>query len=422
MSNAPYSTTPHSDDESLGPIITLMMWGLGASIMLFLLLATGLWRVLLAMSPMLGLLGLALAAIAMQGVRRRRAEMLVHYVRQALALNLPLPPLLRAAGWSERGRMAAALHEIAGRLEAGDRIGRAMAIAAPEIRPRDLALIAAAERAGRPLAGLDRVVELEGRDTEDERTRRVYGWLYPLLLLVVGGWIIVGLIAYVVPRLEMIFVDMDQTLPAVTQWVLSGARWLAMFQWPLGIALFLAVLIVAVRLIALLFFPRWALRRAGRSWLYRVVRHVPVISRVFQVRQLGDAMTVIAAAVRTGTPLPSAVGEAMQVDLLPSLRRRFGRWRGAMERGVEPAAAARDAGLPRLIAGMLATAQRAGGDVSTVSTLDFLARYYAARYDRAVILLHGTFLPAVVLGLALIVGTVVVGMFLPLVMLIEGVT
>jgi len=118
-----------------------------------------------------------------------------------------------------------------------------------------------------------------------------------------------------------------------------------------------------------------------------------------------------------GLPLDSALRGAGELSVGRKLRGKLRRWAMGIERGLPTADAARQAEMPRLVVGMAGT-----GDVSSAQEVfRFLARYYATRFSRWMQLMRGAAVPAMVFFFALIVGTVALALFQPIVALIDAV-
>jgi type II secretory pathway component PulF len=92
-----------------------------------------------------------------------------------------------------------------------------------------------------------------------------------------------------------------------------------------------------------------------------------------------------------------------------------------LDRGLALGEAARQAQLPVLMSGLLGTAH-APPDV--VAVLRFLARYYAARFSRVVVLLREAAVPVLALGAGGggVVATIALAVFVPIVRLIDTVS
>src|SRR5262249_6940233 len=105
-----------------------------------------------------GLLLLVIGTSAATAARRRRGANLLNYLEQAVRLNLPLPRIVRAIGESESGRFASDLETAREALEAGQSLATVLEVV-PDVPPRVIGLIAAAERAGRLPQVLSRLMQ-----------------------------------------------------------------------------------------------------------------------------------------------------------------------------------------------------------------------------------------------------------------------
>ena len=96
------------------------------------------------------------------------------------------------------------------------------------------------------------------------------------------------------------------------------------------------------------------------------------------------------------------------------MRRKVERWWRGVDSGLSPDVAARQAGLPALLVGQCATMAADPG-----LPFEFLARHYQLRWTERIAALQAALVPIVALVMGLVVGTVAVGFFQPLVALID---
>lgn len=355
---------------------------------------------------------LALVSLAMlaRGARRTSDLAVIHYLEQAVRLNLPLPAMLDAAALNERGAVRKRLTTLRERLEDGWPVARALAVSAPGLPQRFFGLVAAGENTGRLSKALRRLVNRR----EDVRppnpvNRIIYAW-YPILPLGVCALIVV----FLVPKYDQIFQDFRIPLPPVLEWL----TWISyrlgtaiICVAAMGLSIFLGTMLRHV------FSGRTALPdplRIPRDWL---VWHLPIARGVVRNRGLADACHVIADALQAGIGLESAVSEAAGMKSNIMLELRLRRWSAALTAASPMGAAARTAGMPELMAGMLATA-KAGDD--TPEVFRFLAGYYETRFSRAAVLLRAAVVPAVAIGFGSLVCAIAVSLFQPLITLMES--
>ncbi len=151
----------------------------------------------------------------------------------------------------------------------------------------------------------------------------------------------------------------------------------------------------------------------------RVADLLPIVGRMRMVRAMGEAMTFAADAVEAGRPLDTSLLEAAQLSSNIWLRRRINQWIDLMNRGELPSEAARKAGMPRMVWGMLATAIQTP-DLAPV--LHFLGRYYSTRFSRSVALLEASLAPVAAIVMGFFVCLLALSVFAPLISLIQTVS
>ena len=411
-----------------------MAWAVGAIVVLAALggvawLLTG--KISIAAGPVLGLLFLTAGSMFFRGLRRARAVAALNYVEQAVRLNLPLPPMLAAAERGESGRLATKLRRLRQRLEDGAPIGAALDQVVPGLPARAIGLVAAAERNGSLASTLDRLVRELRRKPQDhgDPSRAILLRWYPVVL-VLGLTMTMGMfVIFVVPKYEMIFRDFGiEQLPAVTRWTIGACRWIAN-SWlmpALGALLVGIALAMAGQMLAEAVAPRSAWRDRGpqtgpvQLLLDVVAWWMPLTRPIVRSRGLADVCHVLADAAGAGRPMDAALHDAARLRLNAVLRWRVNDWAGLAVAGLPLAEAARRAGMPPLLCGMLAPASVPGkGSAEARDVFAFLARYYDARFSRAAALLEGAAVPGLVMTFGFLVATVALALMLPIVQLTD---
>lgn len=395
--------------EIAGGVFWMVAGGVGVFI-LGLALSIG----VVPVSFLVALVLLVAWADAMRSVRRRRAATVLMYLEQAVRLNLPLPQMLRAAAASETGVLRKRLLRLAECLEDGYPLGEAVGESAIEVPLRAVGLIASAESVGRVPTTLRRLVEEERVVAQRSNETEAFYKAYPVVMFVVLAAVLSMLLVVVVPKFRQIFLDFKTELPPVTKSLLTVAGTLDF--WPLVLA----------SLLFLGFSGRtlWRVlhaRRQGASpykgLTDRLIWWIPLIGTAARDRGLADVCHILYEAADAGRPMPQALAEARELEINSCLREQIRRWQAGVEQGGAVSDAARSAGLPKLLVGMLATVK---GTADVAQVLQFLERYYGARFSRALLLLEGAWVPAVVLVMAVIVGWVILALFMPMITLINS--
>jgi type IV pilus assembly protein PilC len=225
---------------------------------------------------------------------------------------------------------------------------------------------------------------------------------YPLLLLLVINAVLVFWMLYLAPKFERILHDMNVSMPPQTERVLALGTLAFDYSWALGLILPLLAGLLAL----LLGSPdiRWYFPLVGR--LYRGY----VCSRILQA---------LSFLLKTGQPAPEALGVLAESGcFVGGARRRLEAVRRRVEQGEPlPESLRRGWILPRSMVPLLRAAERAG---NLPWALAELAEVMAGRAARRVQRVGMALSPVPLIGVGVLVGMIVVGVFQPLIAIIEG--
>jgi type II secretory pathway component PulF len=364
-------------------------------------------------SPLLTLLVLIALALMARNSRRARAMIVMHYLEQAIRLNLPIPAMLRAAEAAERGTLRRRLTRLRDNLEAGSPVSAALQRSVPGVPLRFIGLIHAAERIGRLRHTLGRIVRQQEMVVDRRPMQSIMLRWYPMLLLLCVSPVFGVVMIFVMPKIKQIFTDFHLQLPPATVWMID--MWDTM-QLPLAALSLIALAVLSGRMFAELiparqttFSPLRAVTDRG-AWVF------PPWRSVVRSGGLADLCHILVDAIEAGQPMDRALAEAADGCDNRVLRSRVRRWGEAVTAGVPLVDAARQAKMPPLMVGMLSTSQSSTG---TRDVFAFLLRYYDSRFSAASALLRGAAVPVMVAIMAVFVTTLALGLFVPLVELMN---
>ncbi len=114
--------------------------------------------------------------------------------------------------------------------------------------------------------------------------------LYPLILLIFSALAVIGILVFIVPVFEKIFIDMQATPPAFTQFVFNLSNGLGLWGPP--------ILIVFIAIGFLL--GLWLRRESSRLRLYRTVHKIPIIAPVAKTMLAARFCRVLAVLLQNG--------------------------------------------------------------------------------------------------------------------------
>ncbi|OIO55386.1 MAG: type II secretion system protein GspF [Alphaproteobacteria bacterium CG_4_10_14_0_2_um_filter_63_37] len=339
-----------------------------------------------------------------RGRRAKRAEVVLFTRNLAtlLGAGITLVDALDASREQMEGEsIEPVIAAVKGRVNEGSSLAGALSDH-PRVFP-DLyrAIIAAAEEAGALGPSLDRLADFL-EESEALKGKLVVASVYPALMTVLGGGIVVGLVAVVVPKITKVFVDMGQTLPLPTR-ILMGISDLLAQHWGL---MLLALGVLAGGM-------AWAVRgEEGRRRRDGWVLKVPLLRRL--VIQLGVARfsRTLSILLGSGVPILSALRTAAPLMNNRILEGKVAEAAGEVREGGSLARALqRQATFPPLLIQMIKSGEGSG-------TLDRMLERVADRLDRetgaTLAALMAVVEPLLIVVMAVAVGFVVVSVLLPI--------
>ncbi len=173
--------------------------------------------------------------------------------------------------------------------------------------PLYIALAAASEQTGDLGSSLGRFIDYRNQ-MDTARKRVVAATIYPVLLLGVGGFVILFLMSYVVPRFSRIYEDFGSDLPFMSRLLMQWGGLVNTYGWQV---------VLAVLAIGALAFPLFK-RTLGRpGLLHRVLalKILRVLRERFQTYALSRFFRTLGLLQQEGIPIVGAL--ALARELLP---------------------------------------------------------------------------------------------------------
>lgn len=263
-----------------------------------------------------------------------------------------------------------------------------------------VATVRAAERTGDLPQALARYITYQ-LQFETLRKKLVSAAIYPVMLLVVGGFVTLFLLGYVVPRFSAVYESSGRELPWLSAMLLAFGQ-VIYKNWQLALVCFLGFFAVFV----------WGLSQAkGRSWLLTQFLRFPWLAsktNEFRLARFFRAMSLLLAA---GISLPRAMG--MVAGLLgPGQQKQLADCRLAIEQGQSLSAALLGAGLASPVAESLIKVGERSGQMAEM--LERTARFADEDFSRWVDWASRLLEPILMVVIGIVIGTVVVLMYLPI--------
>jgi type II secretory pathway component PulF len=285
----------------------------------------------------------------------------------------------------------------------GIAFSKALAIALPDMNPRDKALLTAGEELG--ILGPVLMQKSQEIQQEDQAQSRLL-----ILMAFALEWSVIlmlclGISIFIFPAYRVIFREFGSSLPPATR--LTDDT----FQWFLGTlpnqdipgALYI---LVPIFLFAVLIHYLTHAKHPFAAWAVKA--NIPWVRDALLKPGLMDVCLFLAHALRAGVSLPQAVHAASALEMNPALRSSMRDWESAMRQGQDPAQASISAGLPPLMTAFIRSSNQGPG---LAQAIDHLGRYYQNQASRTRLALETLLPPLFTLLGGAAIGVVIVGLF-----------
>ena len=337
-----------------------------------------------------------------RGVSQARTEAFTRELANLLGAGVPLSRALHilcreASQPAARAQWRAIHDDVVG----GAALADALARWPRSFSPVYVAMVRAGETGGFLELVLGQIAELRSR--EQELKGRVKAALvYPSVLAVLAGAVLIFLLTYFIPRFSAIFAEFGGALPWLTRAIVAASR----------LVIDYGLVIVVAAALAVVGFRRATASEAGRRSLERAVLGLPALGRVVARFALVRFCRMLGTLLGAGVPLVAALRVAKEAIGNQTLADAVVHATHQVQRGAPLARSL--AGSPELfpasVVEMVAVAEESG---RLDKELVHLAGAYETELDRRLRMLVALAEPALLFIMAAVVGTVVIGMLLP---------
>ena len=341
-------------------------------------------------------------------VRRFPLRLFSHELAVLLAAGLPLLEGIVTLREKETSAgVVAALDAVIARLRDGERFSAALAARPEAFDPLFVAIVASAEKTGQLEAALrSHAVYLAW--VEDLRGKLLNACIYPALLVVAGGSVLLFLLVFVVPRFASLLDGLDGNVPMASRLLIDLGAITGAYPWA---TIAFGSLLLAAPWLA------WRLPSV-RALVERLLWRLPVLGGKLRLLALARLYRTLGMLLEAGVPMVSALGIARAVAgerLGPALDRV----RAAVSRGDRFSASLEREQLSTPVSvRMVRVGERSG---ETGAMLGQAAAFYDDELTRLSEVVTRLVNPVLMLLMGGVIGTVIVLMYLPIFQLVEQV-
>ena len=336
-------------------------------------------------------------------VSKGEVEAFTRELANLLAAGVPLSRglsiLSREASRPGARRLWAVVHDqVAGGMSLADALGQHARV----FTPVHVAMVRAGETGGFLDVVLEQIATFRSRE-QDLKGKVTSALIYPLVLAVLGAGILAFLLTYFIPRCSQMFAEFGSSLPGLTKAIVGTSQLLVRYWFVLILAAALAV-----------FAMQRALARAeGRRSLERFVLRIPLFGQAVARFALVRFCRMLGTLVGAGVPLVVALRVAKEAIGNQVLADTVSEAIEDVQRGTSLARSLERCRLlfPASVIEMVSVAEESG---RLDQELTRLAGAYEQDLDRRLKMMVALAEPALLFLMAVLVGTVVIGMLLPI--------
>ena len=338
-------------------------------------------------------------------------KQLVQFTRQFSVLQDAGLPVLRSLkileGQMKPGVLKNALIDIVDDVESGNTLSEAFGKHPKCFDRLYVNMIRAGEAGGALEVILRRLAEF--KEKAQSLARKVKGALvYPIVVVSVAVAILSFIMIFIIPKFEKIFLEFKMKLPFLTELLIAMSRWFVRFWYVIPIIPI--AIVVTLKLIRL--------NKAGAYILDKLKLKIPVAGMIAEKNIVARTMRTLGTLISSGVPILEALSIVRETAMNAVFEEMFQRVYESIREGETIANPMRDCKLvDDMVVNMIDVGEETG-DLDTM--LNKVADVYEEEVDVLVESLISLLEPLMIVVLGLIVGTIVIALFMPLLELLDG--
>ncbi len=345
--------------------------------------------------------------------RKVKSKILMIFTRQLATLidsGLPLLRSLNVLAKQERDKvMKNTINKVADSVQSGSTFSDALALHPRIFNDLYVSMVKAGEVGGVLELVLTRLSEFQEKAAKI-KNKILAAMVYPVIVMTMAVGILCFLLVFIVPRFEVIFHDLlgDKPLPPVTRFVIG----LSGFMQNHGLII-LGVVVAAVALYKLI-----GRTRRGRLVIDNFKLRMPLFGNLNRKTAISRFSRTLGTLVTSGVPILQALNITRETAGNAAIAAAIARVHDSVKEGesiVQPMEASR--AFPPMVVSMVDVGEETG---KLPEMLLKIADVYDDEVDNAVVALTSMLEPLMIVFLAVIVGTIVLALFTPLISIITG--
>ena len=341
--------------------------------------------------------------------KKIRPKTLMIFTRQLATLidsGLPLLRGLTVLGKQERDKtLKRTIDKLADGVQSGSTFSDALALHPAIFNNLYVNMVKAGEAGGVLELVLTRLADFQEK-SQKIKNKVIAAMVYPMIVMTMAVAIMGFLLVFIVPKFEAIFHDMlgGKELPAITRFVIGISSFVKNHGFILlgGIIAFVVI------------YKAIARSRPGKAVLDRIKLSLPLFGDVMRKSAISRFSRTLGTLVTSGVPILQALNITRETAGNAVIAKAISRVHESVKEGesiVQPLEAS------RMVISMVDVGEETG---QLPEMLLKIADVYDDEVDAAVAGMTAALEPLMIVFLAVIVGTIVIALFMPLVSIIQG--
>jgi len=345
--------------------------------------------------------------------KKIKSKILMIFTRQLATLidsGLPLLRSLNVLSRQERDKLLKkTINKVADSVQSGSTFSDALALHPRVFNDLYVNMVKAGEVGGVLELVLNRLSEFQEKATKI-KNKIISAMVYPIIVMTMAVGILCFLLVFIVPKFESIFHEMlgDKPLPPVTQFVIGAS----------GLVKDHGLVVLGVVVAAVTIYKFIGRTRRGRFLIDSFKLRMPLFGNLNRKTAISRFARTLGTLVTSGVPILQALNITRETAGNAAIAAAISQVHDSVKEGesiVQPLEASR--AFPPMVVSMIDVGEETG---KLPEMLLKIADVYDDEVDNAVAALTSMLEPIMIVFLAVIVGTIVLALFTPLISIITG--
>jgi len=306
-------------------------------------------------------------------------------------------------------QFSSCISTIARRLSAGEQISTCLRMYPKVFKPITIGMIEAGEIGGILESVLDRIALLMEQQ-EKLKGQMIGALIYPVIVLVIAISVGLGLLIGIVPRFAVMFKDLGAELPGITVFMLNLSA-LVTNPYVIGgtaIGFFISSFLLGSSYRT----------KPGRLAIDASLLKLPIFGDLLMKYEMANMSETLSTLVSSGIPVVDGLERCVSSSANQVVKNALSVAIADVKRGQTISASlATRKSIPKMVSAMIRIGEETG---RLPFLLEKLAVFYSREIESAVSALTKAMEPLIVLVVAVIVGTIVISLYLPMFDLIKA--